>query len=221
MDRYAFPHDLLRAQTAWYVTHERLATGPSTAARTSSAPGGVVPAHRRSPVLADQGRDSRSADGAQGTAPGRASCCSRSSPRWRRPSVRTSGRASRPSARAAGSWSRDRRELPRTTGAGVLGSVADGQLPSLAQVNRFPTDVDPGWRPATGLVVGHDIVGGVFALNGGDPAAAGHPGAPGQMTYFAPDTLEWEAMEMGHSGWVSWLLPGRQRTRWAGEHPTA
>ncbi|MFE9469265.1 DUF2625 domain-containing protein [Streptomyces virginiae] len=104
---------------------------------------------------------------------------------------------------------------------GGSGSVADGRLPSLAQVNRFPTDLDPGWHPATGLVVGHDIVGGVFALNGGDPAAAGRPGAPGQMTYFAPDTLEWEAMEMGHSGWVAWLLSGRLETfydgmRWPG-----
>ncbi|MFF0220157.1 DUF2625 domain-containing protein [Streptomyces vinaceus] len=96
------------------------------------------------------------------------------------------------------------------------GSVADGRLPSLAQANRFPTDFDPGWYPATGLVVGHDIVGGVFALNGGDPAAAGRPGAPGQMTYFAPDTLEWEAMEMGHSGWVSWLLSGRLETFYGG-----
>ncbi|MFI5671088.1 DUF2625 domain-containing protein [Streptomyces sp. NPDC051704] len=104
---------------------------------------------------------------------------------------------------------------------GGSASVTDGQLPSLAQVNRFPTDFAPGWHPATGLVVGHDILGGVFALNGGDPAAAGRPGAPGQMTYFAPDTLEWEAMEMGHSGWVSWLLSGALETfydgmRWPG-----
>lgn len=94
-------------------------------------------------------------------------------------------------------------------------------LPSLAQVNRFPADFDPAWHPATGLVVGHDVVGGVFALNGGDPAAAGRPGAPGQMTYFAPDTLAWEAMELGHSGWVAWLLSGRLKTfydglRWPG-----
>ncbi|MGW2938501.1 DUF2625 family protein [Streptomyces sp. NPDC001156] len=101
------------------------------------------------------------------------------------------------------------------------GSAADRGLPSLAQVNRFPTDFDPVWVPAAGLVVGHDVVGGVFALNGGDPAAVGRPGAPGQMTYFAPDTLEWEAMEMGHSGWVSWLLSGQletfyDRLRWPG-----
>ncbi|MFE5935343.1 DUF2625 family protein [Streptomyces sp. NPDC056470] len=105
--------------------------------------------------------------------------------------------------------------------ASASASVSDGRLPSLAQVNRFPTEFDPGWHPATGLVVGHDIVGGVFALNGGDPAAAGRPGAPGRMTYFTPGTLEWEAMEMGHSGWVSWLLSGRLEVfydgmRWPG-----
>ncbi|MEU0671911.1 DUF2625 family protein [Streptomyces sp. NPDC006172] len=102
------------------------------------------------------------------------------------------------------------------------GSAAGpGGLPSLAQVNRFPADFDPAWHPGTGLVVGHDVVGGVFALNGGDPAAAGRPGAPGQMTYFAPDTLAWEAMEMGHSGWFFWLLSGQLETfydglRWPG-----
>lgn len=101
------------------------------------------------------------------------------------------------------------------------GSVTGGGLPSLAQVNRFPADFDPAWHPATGLIVGHDVVGGVFALNGGDPAAMGRPGEPGQMTYFAPDTLAWEAMEMGHSGWVSWLLSGQLETfydglRWPG-----
>lgn len=96
------------------------------------------------------------------------------------------------------------------------GSATGGGLPSLAQVNRFPADVDPVWHPATGLVVGHDVVGGVFALNGGDPAAVGRPGAPGQMTYFAPDTLQWEAMEMGHSGWIAWLLSGRSETFYDG-----
>ncbi|MEV8098736.1 DUF2625 family protein [Kitasatospora sp. NPDC085879] len=86
------------------------------------------------------------------------------------------------------------------------GSRAAGGLPSLGQVNRFPAAFDPAWHPATGLVVGHDVLGGVFALNGHDPAGAGRPGMPGQMTWFAPDTLEWEALEIGHSAWVAWLL---------------
>lgn len=100
-------------------------------------------------------------------------------------------------------------------------SRIDGCLPSLAQVNGFPAAFDPGWQPTAGLVVGYDVVGGVFALNGHDPAAIGRPGVPGQMTYFAPDTLEWEAMEMGHSAWISWLTSGRLETfyeglRWPG-----
>ncbi|MGW4897254.1 DUF2625 family protein [Kitasatospora sp. NPDC004240] len=101
------------------------------------------------------------------------------------------------------------------------GPAGGGGLPSLGRVNRFPSTVDPAWHPAAGLVVGHDVVGGVFALNGHDPAAAGRPGAPGRMTYFAPDTLAWEPMEMGHSVWLSWLLSGRLETfyealRWPG-----
>ncbi|WP_328322967.1 DUF2625 domain-containing protein [Streptomyces sp. NBC_00455] len=97
----------------------------------------------------------------------------------------------------------------------------DGSLPSLAQVNAFPAHFDPAWQPAKGLVVGHDVLDGVFALNGHDPEAAGRPGVPGQMTYFAPDTLEWEAMEMGHSVWISWMLSGRlekfyEALRWPG-----
>ncbi|MBO1331050.1 DUF2625 family protein [Streptomyces sp. VRA16 Mangrove soil] len=101
------------------------------------------------------------------------------------------------------------------------GSVEAGGLPGLARVNRFPADFDPGWHPAAGLVVGQDVVGGVFALNGGDPAAGGRPGEPGRMTYFAPDTLEWEPLDMGHAGWLSWLLSGRLDTfydglRWPG-----
>ncbi|MBL1083035.1 DUF2625 family protein [Streptomyces actinomycinicus] len=101
------------------------------------------------------------------------------------------------------------------------GPGTGGGLPSLARANRFPADFDPLWYPATGLVVGQDVVGGVFALNGGDPAGGGRPGVPGQMTYFAPDTLTWEEMQMGHSEWVSWLLSDRLETfydglRWPG-----
>ncbi|MEU5535788.1 DUF2625 domain-containing protein [Streptomyces sp. NPDC020362] len=101
------------------------------------------------------------------------------------------------------------------------GSAATGGLPGLGRVNGFPERSDPAWHPAGGLVVGHDVLGGVFALNGHDPAGAGRPGAPGQMTYFAPDTLEWEALDMGHSTWVGWLLSGRLDTfydglRWPG-----
>jgi Protein of unknown function DUF2625 len=101
------------------------------------------------------------------------------------------------------------------------GSSIERHMPSLAQVNAFPADFDPGWHPAPSLVVGHDVLGGVFALNGHDPAAEGRPGVPGQMTYFAPDSLAWEELRMGHSTWLSWLLSGRleqfyEGMRWPG-----
>lgn len=105
---------------------------------------------------------------------------------------------------------------------GQAGSDGEADaLPSLAQVNAFPSEFDPSWSPVSGLIVGHDVLGGVFGLNGHDPAAFGRPGAPGQMTYFAPDTLAWEEMQMGHSAWVSWLLSGRlekfyESLRWPG-----
>jgi hypothetical protein len=85
------------------------------------------------------------------------------------------------------------------------GSGRDDVLPSLAQVNGFPEVFDPEWR-TPGLVVGHDVLGGVFLLNGADPASEGRPGEPGQMVYFAPDSLEWEALGVGHSTWIRWLL---------------
>lgn len=86
------------------------------------------------------------------------------------------------------------------------GAAVPGGPASLAQVNRM---FDPDWRPDAGLIVGHDVLGGVFALNGADPAAFGRPGAPGQMLFFPPDTLEWETLDLGHSAWLSWLASGR------------
>ncbi|RSS52896.1 DUF2625 family protein [Streptomyces sp. WAC07061] len=94
-------------------------------------------------------------------------------------------------------------------------------LPGLAEVNAMPSAFDPAWRPGAGLVVAHDVLGGVFALNGGDPRAAGRPGEPGEVVYFAPDTLGWEALGAGHSAWLAWILAGGLEEfygdlRWAG-----
>ncbi|MGW5639806.1 DUF2625 family protein [Streptomyces sp. NPDC003832] len=98
---------------------------------------------------------------------------------------------------------------------------AQGDPPSLAYVNRFPETVDLDWRPTDALVVARDVLGGVFALNGHDPASAGRPGAPGRMTYFAPDSLEWEAMDMGYGTWLTWIVSERRAQfyeglRWPG-----
>lgn len=91
---------------------------------------------------------------------------------------------------------------------GGAGTGPVGGLPGLAAVNGFPARFQPGWLPDAGLVLAHDVLGGTFALNGHDPAAVGRPGIPGEVIYFAPDSLTWEGLGAGHGDWLSWLLAG-------------
>ncbi|WP_030963632.1 DUF2625 family protein [Streptomyces sp. NRRL S-378] len=91
---------------------------------------------------------------------------------------------------------------------GSPGDAGPGGLPGLAEVNAMPSSFDPAWRPEAGLVVAHDVLGGVFALNGRDARRSGRPGEPGEVVYFAPDSLGWEALGAGHSAWLSWILAG-------------
>jgi hypothetical protein len=88
------------------------------------------------------------------------------------------------------------------------GSGGANGMPGMAEVNGFPATVEPGWQPPAGLIVAHDVLGGVFALNGVVPEQHGRPGPPGGVVYFSPMTLTWEDLEMGHSEWLSWLLDG-------------
>jgi hypothetical protein len=86
----------------------------------------------------------------------------------------------------------------------VLGGGDERGLPSLAQANGLPGDEQP---PAA-LLVGHDVLGGRFEVNGPDPAAANRPGDPGEVCYLGPDTLTWEALGAGHGSWLSWIAAG-------------
>ncbi|WP_163508244.1 DUF2625 family protein [Fodinicola acaciae] len=99
-------------------------------------------------------------------------------------------------------------------------SGADG-LPNLATVNGFPAEPDQRWQHPPGLVVGHDILGGVFAINTFDCTAAGRPGTPGDVIYFGPHTLRWQSLDIGYGSWLSWALSGRtanfyRNLRWPG-----
>src|SRR4051812_27597283 len=71
----------------------------------------------------------------------------------------------------------------------------------------------PRWRDRLDdrFVVGHDVVAGFYAVGRDD----------GEVRYLAPDSLEWEGTEMGHSAWVHWPLMGDtggfyERLRWPG-----
>ncbi|KAL1405769.1 hypothetical protein Q8F55_007442 [Vanrija albida] len=50
------------------------------------------------------------------------------------------------------------------------------------------------------ILVGDDVAGGFFALDGGAL------GDPGRIHYLGPDSLEWENLELGHGQWVAAML---------------
>jgi hypothetical protein len=56
------------------------------------------------------------------------------------------------------------------------------------------------------LVVGVDVLGGVFGLDGGVLGSAG------QVFYFAPDSLSWERLGFGHPEFVAAMISSRVRT---------
>jgi hypothetical protein len=58
------------------------------------------------------------------------------------------------------------------------GSSASSPLPGLAHVNGFPEELAADWRSAYGLVIAHDVLGGVYALDLADPAARGNLRVP-------------------------------------------
>jgi len=69
------------------------------------------------------------------------------------------------------------------------------------------------------VIVADDVVGGVFAINGG---ALGP--ARGNVHYFAPDTLRWEDLALGYGAYVRWAFTGDLDTfyanlRWSGWQP--
>ena len=80
----------------------------------------------------------------------------------------------------------------------VLGGGSRELTRTLASWNGLP-----GSARAPGLLlVGDDALGGFFAIDGG------RFGGAGTVHYFAPDTLEWEDLEMSFSAWLRWLLQG-------------
>lgn len=53
------------------------------------------------------------------------------------------------------------------------------------------------------LVVADDVLGGVFAMNGGS-----FGDNLGHIYYFAPDTLAWESLDIAYTDFIGWLLQG-------------
>jgi hypothetical protein len=77
-----------------------------------------------------------------------------------------------------------------------------GKLADLATVNGLG-DPSPTSSPPAQITVAYDVLGGRFAINGGDL-----PGQPGEVAYWGPDTLDWTALGVGHSAFMRWALAG-------------
>jgi len=97
----------------------------------------------------------------------------------------------------------------------LLGGGGDG-LADLATANNMGDPTKATAQPPPYLLVAHDVVGGRFAVNGGDL-----PGQPGEVHYWGPDTLQWQPLGLGHSGLVEWALSGviaefYESLRWPG-----
>lgn len=88
-------------------------------------------------------------------------------------------------------------------------------LPSLATANRL---ADPATQdgPPPFLVVGYDVLGGQFAIDGGGLGVA-----PGEVCHWSPDSLGWEGLGLGHGDFVHAFLSGAttqfyESMRWDG-----
>jgi hypothetical protein len=91
----------------------------------------------------------------------------------------------------------------------VLGG-GSGDLPDLAGANGFG-DPETAHAPPPWLVVAYDVVGGVFAIDGGGLGVAS-----GQVCYRGPDTLSWVELGAGHAGFLAAVLAGELGEFYAG-----
>lgn len=93
--------------------------------------------------------------------------------------------------------------------------VDDGWVRLLGSGSAPLTDIaafnlDPAPRHRGALVVGHDVLGGFFALDLG-----GLSGNRGCIHYRAPATGRWEDLGFGYSGLIGFLLQGDLATFYA------
>lgn len=83
----------------------------------------------------------------------------------------------------------------------ILGSGDSRLSRNLATWNQIENS--QSMRLSGSLLVADDVVGGFFAINGG-----AFEGNIGDVFYLAPDTLEWENLDMSYSDFVNWALTG-------------
>jgi hypothetical protein len=92
----------------------------------------------------------------------------------------------------------------------ILGSGGERLRRSLPQWNKqlFP-DLYQDFGPGALLLVADDVLGGLFAVNGGAFGKNSH------VYYFAPDSLAWESLAIGYSDFIQWSVSGKLETFYA------
>lgn len=85
----------------------------------------------------------------------------------------------------------------------ILGAGAPRLNRSLHQWNHSMGLIPDDGLPPSYLVIADDVVGGYFALNGG-----GLGTAPGKVYYFAPDTQEFESLDISYSEFLGFCFDG-------------
>lgn len=95
----------------------------------------------------------------------------------------------------------------------ILGGGSPRLPRTLASWNQIG---EPRVRLPGAMLVGDDVLGGFFAIDGG---AFG--GTLGHVWYLSPDTSSWECLDKGHADWLHWALTGDvpgfyESMRWPG-----
>lgn len=88
----------------------------------------------------------------------------------------------------------------------LLGSGRPGEARSITDWNAQAGASDGGF-----LLVADDVLGGFFALNGGRFGGD----TLGKVHYLAPDALDWQNLDFGHTDFVHWSLTGDLRAFYA------
>jgi uncharacterized protein DUF2625 len=92
----------------------------------------------------------------------------------------------------------------------ILGSGHPRLRRSLPGWNDGRSVRQPGELPSF-LLIGDDVLGGFFAINGGGLGLGTR-----NVCYFAPDRHEWEDLERGYTEFLQWTLVGELDQFYAG-----
>jgi len=85
----------------------------------------------------------------------------------------------------------------------IFGGRASSQVESFEYWNIPSASPELIAIPKKAILVGCDVLGGFFSVNGGEFGPD-----LGKVYYFAPDTLQWSSLGIGHSQFLWWCLSG-------------